>query len=69
MSEANGKVCCNCRHCIRTGEKINIQCHCDIDGSWLSYVTVMTYSCKHWSRERAESENRAKHSYTNMKGE
>lgn len=52
----NGKVCCNCRHCIRTGEVSNITCHCDIDGSWLSYITVMTHWCRHWSRERAESE-------------
>lgn len=57
MTEENGKVCCNCRHNIRTGEKNNIECHCDIDGSWLSYTTVMTYSCKYWSRDRAEREN------------
>ncbi len=56
MSEENGKVCCNCRHCIRTGEITNIQCHCDIDGSWLSYMTVMTHSCRRWSREKAETE-------------
>jgi hypothetical protein len=56
MSEENGKVCCNCRHNIRTGEITNIKCHCDIDGSWLSYVTVMTYWCKHWSRVKAEIE-------------
>ena len=56
MSEANGKVCYNCRHNIRSGEITNIECHCDIDGSWLSYITVMTYSCKHWSRDRADKE-------------
>ena len=46
MSEENGKVCCNCRHNIRTGETINIECRCDIDGSWLltlRAVTVMTF--------------------------
>ena len=51
MSEENGKVCCNCRHNIRTGEITNIQCHCDIDGSWLSYVTTMTHSCRRWSED------------------
>ncbi len=56
MSQANGKVCCNCCHCIRTGEKLNITCHCDIDGNWLSYVAVMTLSCRHWSRDKVESE-------------
>lgn len=53
MSEENGKVCCNCRHCIRTSGKTNyVTCHCDIDGSWLSYVTVMTFWCRHWSKGR-----------------
>ena len=52
MSVENGKVCCNCRHCISSGEEINIECHCDIDGSWLSYVTAMTHCCRHWSRDK-----------------
>ena len=56
MSEENGKVCCNCRHNIRTGAITNIECHCDIDGRWLSYITVMTHWCRHWSRDKAESE-------------
>ena len=62
MSEENGKVCCNCRHCIRTNVnnyvtcKSYVMCHCDIDGSWLAYVTVMTHSCRHWSREKGENE-------------
>lgn len=57
MSEANGKVCCNCRHCIRVSGKENfVTCCCDIDGHWLSYVTVKTFWCRHWSRERTETE-------------
>jgi hypothetical protein len=59
MSEENGKVCCNCRHCIRyqKGGQINyVTCHCDIDGSWLSYITVMTHYCRHWSKEKGGSE-------------
>lgn len=56
MSEENGKVCCNCRHCIRIdGDNISpVACACDIDDSWLSYVTVMTHWCRHWSKEREE---------------
>jgi len=54
MSVENGKVCCNCRHNIRTKGLDLIECKCDIDGSWLSYVTVMTYWCRHWSKEREE---------------
>jgi len=58
MSEENGKVCCNCRHCIRIVGKNDevVTCGCDVDDSWLSYVTVMTHWCKHWSRDRAEAE-------------
>ncbi len=56
MSEENGKVCCNCRHCIRTGEETNIKCYCDITGIRLFYISVMTHCCKHWSREKTESE-------------
>jgi len=56
MGAENGKVCCNCRHCIRTGEIANIECHCDIDNSWLSYITVMTHWCRHWSKEREEND-------------
>jgi hypothetical protein len=56
MSEENGKVCCNCRHNIREPMKDYVECYCDIDWSWLSYITVMTHSCKRWSREKGESE-------------
>lgn len=57
MSVENGKVCCNCRHNIRTGGKIDfVKCRCDIDGSRLSYITVMTHWCRHWSKDKAESE-------------
>ena len=57
MSEANEKVCYNCKHNIRTSETLNIKCHCDINGSWLSYITVMTHWCRHWSKDKAESED------------
>lgn len=56
MSVENGKVCCNCRHNIRTGELSNIQCHCEIDGNYIGYVTCMTYWCRHWSKEKVEEE-------------
>lgn len=44
-------VCCNCKHNIRSGKVPNIECHCDIDGSWLSYLTVMGYKCEKWESE------------------
>lgn len=52
MSVDNGKVCCNCRHNIRTGEVTNIKCHCDIDGSYIGYVQCLEYCCRHWSPDR-----------------
>jgi len=56
MSEENGKVCCNCRHNIRTGEITNIECHCDLDNHYIGYIACMTHCCRHWSREKSESE-------------
>lgn len=48
------KVCCNCKHNIRTGEASNIKCHCELDGSDIRYVKCMVYRCEHW--EEAENE-------------
>ena len=52
MSEQNGKVCANCRHCKR--EKLNgyTRVYCEIDGWALSYVKVMSGWCRHWGKER-----------------
>jgi hypothetical protein len=44
------KVCCNCAHNIRTGEVPNIECHCELDGSYISYVRCND-KCEHWSKE------------------
>ena len=54
MSETNGKVCCNCRHNIRTNEKGYVECHCEVNGEWLSYMRVMAGWCKHWAKKRSE---------------
>ena len=56
MSEANGKVCCNCRHNIRSGKGANIVCHCEITKNWLSYLTVMTFWCRRWARDKTFDE-------------
>lgn len=52
MSEKNGKVCCNCRHCIRKGEIGSISCYCDINGAYLGYISVMTKWCRRWAKEK-----------------
>lgn len=54
MSEENGKVCCNCRHCIRSRDekyKMTI-CTCEITNRYLSYAQVMQGWCKHWTIDR-----------------
>ena len=59
MSEQNGKVCCNCRHDIRTEDKRgDIKNTCDIDGSYIGYVQCMTGWCRHWAKERGDTDGK-----------
>ena len=46
------RVCCNCRHNIRTGEPGNVQNHCDIDGSNIGYVQCMEGWCRRWASDK-----------------
>ena len=57
MSEENGKVCCNCRHCMRYRRWIDdsVVCRCEVSGEWLSYIRVMTGWCRHWAKEKEEN--------------
>ena len=52
MSEKNGKVCCNCRRCKRVKEKGQVACYCEIDNRYLPYITVMTYWCRRWAKDK-----------------
>ena len=56
MSVENGKVCCNCRHCIRERDEKTLytRCQCIVDSHYLSYMTVMEGWCRHWAREKEE---------------
>ena len=47
------RVCCNCRHNIRTDsdEYAMVLCHCEIDGHYIGYVECMTYKCKNWASD------------------
>ena len=57
MSEKNVKVCCNCRHNIRTDKDTFIECHCDIDNHHIGYLECMEGWCRHWAKEhKSESE-------------
>lgn len=53
MSEKNGKVCANCRHCKRENLNGYTRVYCEIDGWALSYVKVMSGWCRHWAKEKA----------------
>ena len=54
MSEENGKVCCTCRHCIRMRDDKGefTHCECELNHGFLHYWTVMSYWCRHWSKEQ-----------------
>ena len=52
MSEENGKVCCNCRHNIRTGTGADVECYCDVDDHYIGYVACMTHWCQKWAKDK-----------------
>lgn len=56
MSAENGKVCCNCRHCIRSNFKKYhmIVCRCEKHGRHLSYADIMGGWCKEWEKKEDE---------------
>lgn len=49
MSAKNNKVCCNCRHNIRTSDG---ECHCDIDGHYIGYIDCFEHWCRRWARDK-----------------
>lgn len=48
------RVCCNCRHNIRTEVDNHIECRCEIDGEYLPYLTVMNHWCRRWAKENGQ---------------
>lgn len=58
MSVDNGKVCCNCRHCIRIKEIPNgwVWCRCNQHNMFLPYIKVMTGWCRHWANDNKKWE-------------
>lgn len=46
------RVCCNCRHNIRTGDPGKIKCHCDIDNHYIDYVECFEGWCNRWSKDK-----------------
>ena len=56
MSAENGKVCFNCRHCIRSrDEKYDIVvCRCEKHDRYLSYAEIKGGWCKAWKKKEDE---------------
>ena len=57
MSEANGKICCNCRHDIRIREEDgNVRCYCEIKDKDMGYLEVMEGWCRRWASDKKKWE-------------
>ena len=56
MSVDTSKVCCNCKHCIRSrDEKYDmIVCYCDVHKMYLSYAQVLGSVCGDWEKEEGD---------------
>lgn len=54
MSE--NRCCCNCRHDIRTWDKGNCECHCDIDGHYIGYVECFEHLIDGMNEEGGDAE-------------
>ena len=54
--EPNPRCCCNCRHNIRIVGHRRIKCHCEVTNKNMGYVQVMEGWCKHWAKEKEESD-------------
>ena len=54
MIEENEKVCCNCKHCIRSHDKMYDMtvCRCEKNDEYLSYAKIMGGSCEDWEGEQ-----------------
>ena len=50
------RVCCNCRHNIRTDGGVNIECHCDIDGHYIGYLECFEHWCRRWAKDHTFDE-------------
>lgn len=58
MSVYNDKVCCNCRHDIRTDDYEN---YCDIDGHYIGYIECFEGWCRHWAKEKRDENTDHEH--------
>ena len=54
--QVRNRVCCNCRHNIRTGDGF-ASCHCEIDGHYIGYVACFDDWCRHWASDEREQKD------------
>jgi hypothetical protein len=58
MSAENGKICCNCKHCIREWDQDGFcHCKCEVTGEYIGYLQVFEGWCRQWSIEGKKGEN------------
>lgn len=50
-SKERSRVCCNCRHNIRSGDPGHITCHCEIDGHYIGYIACFEDWCRRWAKD------------------
>ena len=49
---SRNRCCCNCRRNKRIGKETYIECYCEIDGHYISYIECFEGWCKHWAKEQ-----------------
>ena len=44
------EVCNSCVHNIRTDKRTYVDCNCDLDGHYITYMDGFTSRCKHYEK-------------------
>lgn len=45
------RKCVNCRHNIRIPKNGGIECYCEIDNDYISYVYCFEHWCRRWAKD------------------
>lgn len=53
--EERKRCCCNCRRNVRVEEHGGVNCYCDVDGHYISYVACFDDWCRHWAKEHGKA--------------
>lgn len=55
--EEKHRCCCNCKHNIRKPKKTFVECYCEIDGHYISYVGTFEGWCRRWAKDNLQLES------------